>query len=218
MINESDESTGLRQQMAVWRNRFLRLLDRSPAPTAVSGPDGVLTIVNPAFAALWGMTPGQMRDRNLLDLFIPTDEKSLLKLAEGLRHGRRSRYPIRVQWNAEGSTRTGQLTVEAVSDEVISPTLLMAFLHVDPLVPGEEPIPAHTLSPQEARILASVASGATSAVIARSVGLTADGVNYHLSRLCRMLDVPNRTALVAKAYALGLLHTASWPPEPRDGR
>ncbi|WP_435220615.1 helix-turn-helix transcriptional regulator [Streptomyces sp. Tue6028] len=218
MINECDESTELRQEMAVWRNRFLRLLDRSPVPTAISRPDGLLVIANPEFAELWGSTPGRIRDSNLLDLLVSTDEDSLLKLTEGLRHGRRSRYPIHVEWNAQGSTRTGRLTVEAVSDEVISSTLLLAFLHVDSVAPGMEPIPAHTLSPLEARILTLVASGATSALIARSVGLTADGVNYHLSRLCRALKVPNRTALVAKAYVLGFLRPTSWPPAAQEVR
>ncbi|MGW2932743.1 helix-turn-helix transcriptional regulator [Streptomyces sp. NPDC001156] len=213
VINELDESTGLQQEMAVWRNRFLRLLDRTPAPTAISRPDGLLVIANPAFSALWGLTPGHIRDRNLLDLLVSMDEESLLKLTEGLRHGRRSRYPIRVEWNAQGLTRSGQLTVEAVSDEVIAPTLLIASLDADPTAHGAQPIPAQVLSALEARILALVASGATSALTARSVGLTADGVNYHLSRLCCMLKVPNRTALVAKAYVLGLLRPTSWPPD-----
>ncbi|MET8809138.1 LuxR C-terminal-related transcriptional regulator [Streptomyces sp. NPDC004546] len=218
MINEPEEWTDLRQEMAVWRNRFLRLLDRSPAPTAISQSDGLLVITNPAFSALWGLTPGHMRDLNLLDLLVSPDEESLHKLSEGLRFGRRFRYPIRVEWDAEGMTRTGQLTVEPVSDEVITPTLLMAFLHVDPMAHGAEPNLAQDLSPKETRILALVASGATSALIARSVGLTADGVNYHLSRMCRLLKVPNRTALVAKAYVLGLLNPTSWPPDSEEGQ
>jgi DNA-binding CsgD family transcriptional regulator len=48
------------------------------------------------------------------------------------------------------------------------------------------------------------ASGVTTSVVARQVGLTVDGVNYHLGRLCRRLDVPNRVALVARAYVIGL--------------
>ncbi|MFF3564885.1 LuxR C-terminal-related transcriptional regulator [Streptomyces sp. NPDC002574] len=218
MIGESRETAELRREMAAWRNRFLRLLDRSPTPTAISRTDGALMIANPAFATLWGLGPGQIRQRNLLDLLVPTDEDALLRATEGLRHGRRSRYPVHVAWDFRGTRGTGRLTVEAVGDEVVSPALLLAFLHVDPVPRGEEPMPALTPTPQEARILALVASGATSALIARSVGLTADGVNYHLTRLCRVLRVPNRTALVAKAYALGLLRPACWPPASQEGR
>ncbi|MFK4071566.1 hypothetical protein [Streptomyces sp. NPDC029674] len=48
---------------------------------------------------------------------------------------------------------------------------------------------------------------------ARAVGIGVDGVNYHLTRLCRRLRAPNRTALVARAYVLGLLDPEAWPPE-----
>jgi DNA-binding CsgD family transcriptional regulator len=37
-------------------------------------------------------------------------------------------------------------------------------------------------------------------------------VNYHLTRLSDRFGVPNRTALVARAYSLGLLDPGSWPP------
>jgi len=57
-----------------------------------------------------------------------------------------------------------------------------------------------TLEPVAARILELVASGVTTSVVARQVGLTVDGVNYHLGRLCRRLDAPNRVALVARAF------------------
>jgi DNA-binding CsgD family transcriptional regulator len=45
----------------------------------------------------------------------------------------------------------------------------------------------------------------------RNVGLTVDGVNYYLRRLSRLLDAPNRPALVARAYTLGLLSPEAWP-------
>ncbi|MEV5540004.1 LuxR C-terminal-related transcriptional regulator [Saccharopolyspora shandongensis] len=72
----------------------------------------------------------------------------------------------------------------------------------------------HLVSPVEARILALAAGGVTTAQIAKSVGLTADGVNYHLQRMSRRWRMPNRTALVARAYVLGVLKPAAWPPEP----
>jgi DNA-binding CsgD family transcriptional regulator len=73
-----------------------------------------------------------------------------------------------------------------------------------------------TLEPVAARILELVATGATTAVVARHVGLTVDGVNYHLGRLCRRLDAQNRVALVAGAYVLGLLDPSTSPPRSAD--
>ncbi|MFJ7998249.1 LuxR C-terminal-related transcriptional regulator [Streptomyces sp. NPDC096310] len=70
-----------------------------------------------------------------------------------------------------------------------------------------------------ARILALVAGGGTTAQIARTVGLTVDGVTCHLGRLSRRWGVGNRAALVAHAYVTGVLAPGVWLPAPSvDGR
>ncbi|WP_245699881.1 PAS domain-containing protein [Streptomyces roseifaciens] len=202
---------------AVWRTRFLNLLDRTPVPTAVSTADGVITGANPALAALWNLTPGRLTGRHLLDLFTPADPRRLSKFESAMRGGRRSRYPFRVCWTAAGSSYEGELTVEPVSDPAGEPPPLLAILRADdphPAVDGRErAVGPVALTALESRILALVAEGRTTAVVARTVGLSGDGVNYHLARLCRRLDASNRTALVARAYVLGLLSPAAWPPE-----
>ncbi|MGW0537160.1 PAS domain-containing protein [Streptomyces sp. NPDC003032] len=209
----------------VWRGRFLSLLDRSPAPTAISSSDGVVAVANPAFAGALGLRPGRVANRRLLDLLTPTNRKQLRKLDEAMRSGRRSRYPVEVSWTAGDTSHHGQLTVEPVTDPLEDTPPLLVTLRVAeeerarpgaattrPDDVGEES--AHpALSAQEARILRLVAGGATTAVVARAVGIGVDGVNYHLTRLCRRLRVPNRTALVARAYVLGLLDATAWPPE-----
>ncbi len=78
-----------------WRNYFLILLDRIPTPIAVCQAHGEVLIANPAMAAQWGTVPGQLRGRNLLDLFEPRAKAQLDRLTEALRLGRRSRYPRR---------------------------------------------------------------------------------------------------------------------------
>ncbi|MEU7576030.1 PAS domain-containing protein [Streptomyces sp. NPDC041068] len=214
---------------AVWRGRFLSLLDRSPVPTAVSGADGVVTVANPAFAAALGLQPGRVANRLLLELLTPTNEKQLRKLDEAMRSGRRSRYPVEVSWAVAGAARHGQVTVEPVTDPLERPllvTLRVAEEEADRTEPaglcprcaaahpddtGEE-FTHPALSAQEARVLRLVAGGDTTAVVARTIGIGVDGVNYHLTRLCRRLRAPNRTALVARAYVLGLLDPEAWPP------
>ncbi|MGW3232580.1 response regulator transcription factor [Kitasatospora sp. NPDC001095] len=78
------------------------------------------------------------------------------------------------------------------------------------------PGPKAGTSPVEARILAAAARGDTTAQIAREIGITPGGVNYHLARLSRRWRVPNRTALVARAYATGVLAPNTWPPRPAE--
>ncbi|MFF4407645.1 PAS domain-containing protein [Streptomyces sp. NPDC001262] len=204
-----------------WRNHFLALLDRLPVPIAVCRADGEITVANPAMAAEWGTAPGRLRGRSLLDLFVPQDSTQLRRLTDALRLGRRSRYAVEVCWPAgrEGVQRAGDLLVDLVGEA--SPTaypMLLAVLRVRADVPPPAPQPAVGVSGVEARILALAAGGATTAAIGKEVGLTVDGVNYHLTRLTRRWRVPNRTALVAKAYVLGVLAPDRWPPAPQAAR
>lgn len=55
--------------------------------------------------------------------------------------------------------------------------------------------------------------GATTARAVKETGLTTDGVIYHLRRLSARWGAPNRTGLVARAYALGVLTPGVWPPD-----
>ncbi|MFI9079940.1 PAS domain-containing protein [Streptomyces sioyaensis] len=197
-----------------WRNYFLILLDRIPTPIAVCKADGEVLIANPAMATEWGAAPGQLRGRNLLELFEPRATAQLDRLTEALRLGRRSRYPIEVRWSvgSEGTEREGELTIDPVGDPSVTPPALLALLRVRETAPP--PAPRGSASPVETQILALAAGGATTASIGTALGLTVDGVNYHLTRLSRRWRVQGRNALVARAYVLGVLSPHSWPPAP----
>lgn len=199
-----------------WRNYFLILLDRIPTPIAVCRADGEVLIANPAMAAQWGAAPGQLRGRNLLDVFRPRESAQLDRLAEALRLGRRSRYPVAVRWRdaSDGAEREGELTIDPVGDPSVRPPALLVVLRAPEAPPPPPPAARARTSPVEARILALAAGGATTASIGTALGLTVDGVNYHLTRLARRWRVQGRTALVARAYVLGVLAPDSWPPEP----
>lgn len=121
---------------------------------------------------------------------------------------------VSVCWLAPGGAeRFGRLTADPVSDTVEETPSLLVMLRVegerDPS-PATEPVP---VTPVEARILALLAGGATTAHAARETDLTVDGVNYHLRRLSARRGAGNRTELVARAYALGILRTGVWPHE-----
>ncbi|MEV6578636.1 PAS domain-containing protein [Streptomyces sp. NPDC051582] len=200
---------------AAWRSRFVSLFDRAPVALAISDAYGLILGANPAFASAWRLQPGKLEGRRLLDILTPTNERQLHRLDEALRSRRRSRYPVEVTWQVGGTARHGRVTVEPVSDPQDDiPRLLVSLTEESCEGPPDAPPqdPANGLSPQEARILPLVAAGAAGSAIAREVGLTVDGVNYHVTRLCRRLDVPNRPALIARAYVLGLLDPVAWPP------
>ncbi|MFI9723465.1 helix-turn-helix transcriptional regulator [Streptomyces sp. NPDC052396] len=196
-----------------WRNHFMVLLDRVPTPIAVCRQDGEITLANLAMAVEWGTVPGRLPGRRLQEFFRPRSAAQLDRLAEAVRLGRRSRYALEVRWppGPEGPQRSGEFQIDLVDGAYEPRPLLLAVLHTRRPDP---PAPAAEVSPVEEQILALVASGATTAAVGKAVGLTLDGVNYHLTRLSRRWRVPNRTALVARAYVLGVLDTNQWPPRP----
>ncbi|ANZ15008.1 DNA-binding protein with HTH domain [Streptomyces noursei ATCC 11455] len=201
-----------------YRDYFVMLLYRIPTPIAVCRADGMVLIANPAMAAQWGAVPGQLRGRNLLDRFRPRDPAQIARIMEALRLGRRSRYPVEVRWRTgpDEPERQGELTIDPVGDPSAAPPALLALLREDGGAVAAAPpaVPRAAASPVEARILALAAGGATTAAVGSALGLTVDGVNYHLTRLARRWRVQGRTALVAKAYVLGVLAPDRWPPAP----
>ncbi|MER6787661.1 PAS domain-containing protein [Streptomyces sp. NPDC000658] len=209
---------GARPGAVVWRNRALTLFDRVSVPVAVCDVYGAVLLANPAMAAECGTSPGRLRGRDVLELFRPRESVQVERIAEALRLRHRSRYQVSVRWRAPGGgERLGELTADPVSDTVEeTPALLVMLRVLDEPAPRTAVAPAR-VTPVEARILALLAGGATTARAARETGLTPDGVTYHLRRLSTRWDAANRTELVARAYALGVLAAGVWPPSPVGG-
>ncbi|MFB7934152.1 PAS domain S-box protein [Streptomyces sp. NPDC056039] len=204
-----------RHEAVTWRNRALLLFDRVAMPVAVCDVYGAVLLANPAMAAECGTTPGRLRGRDVLELFRPREATQVERIAEALRLRHRSRYQVSVHWQAPGGAeRYGELTADPVSDTVEETPALLVMLRVDGEHEAASTPPAERVTPAEARILALLAAGATTARAARETGLTTDGVTYHLRRLSSRWQAANRTELVARAYALGVLAPGVWPPEP----
>ncbi|MFF5475828.1 PAS domain-containing protein [Streptomyces sp. NPDC012935] len=190
------------------------LFDRVSVPVAVCDVYGAVQVANPAMAAECGTTPGRLRGRDVLELFRPQEATQVERIAEALRLRHRSRYQVSVRWQAPGGAqRYGELTADPVSDTVEDTPALLVMLRVlaEREAHGQRPL---RVAPIEARILALLASGTTTAQAARETDLTVDGVNYHLRRLSSRWNAANRTELVARAYALGVLAPGVWPPTP----
>ncbi|WP_408057849.1 PAS domain S-box protein [Streptomyces violaceus] len=204
----------VRQEAVIWRNRALLLFDRVAMPVAVCDVYGAVLLANPAMAAECGTTPGQLRGRDVLELFSPREATQVERIAEALRLRHRSRYQVSVRWRAPGGAeRYGELTADPVSDTVEETPALLVMLRMDGEHEARGTPPGERVTPAEARILALLAAGATTARAARETGLTTDGVTYHLRRLSSRWHAANRTELVARAYALGVLAPGVWPPE-----
>ncbi|MFI2206157.1 LuxR C-terminal-related transcriptional regulator [Streptomyces sp. NPDC020192] len=203
-----------RADAVVWRNRALMVFDRVSVPVAVCDVYGLVVLANPAMAAECGTTPGRLRGRDVLGLFRPQEAGQVERIAEALRLRHRSRYQVSVRWRAPGGAeRFGELTADPVSDTVDETPALLVMLRVRGECAPPAPEPAARVTPVEGRVLALLAGGASTATAARELGLSRDGVTYHLRRLSARWNAANRTELVARAYALGVLAPGVWPPE-----
>ncbi|MGD6749358.1 PAS domain-containing protein [Streptomyces sp. BH105] len=199
----------------LWRNRAMVLFDRIPMPVAVCDPYGDVRLVNAAFALEWGTTAGRLKGRAILDLFVPVDAAQVDRIAQALKARRRSRYTVAVAWRGgDGTRRRGELIVDTVSESAhrVPDLLVTVRVYDTAAAPERTPTASPPPHPQEARILALLAAGATTARAARETGLTTDGVTYHLRQLSRRWGASNRTELVARAYAEGVLVAGEWPP------
>ncbi|MBP2478829.1 PAS domain S-box-containing protein [Crossiella equi] len=208
------EFRAARREATLWRNRFTALLDRVPVPAAISRTDGTLDLVNPEFAALLGTSPARLHGTVLTTLMAARQQDAHDRLMRELGSGARGRRTLAVRWapRRTGRTRTGTLTLQVVKDVEAS---LLLTLAADPETPGTADTPPE-LSTRETEILTRVAAGDTTSAIASAVGLTPDGVTYHVTQLCRRFQAANRTALVARAYTTGVLDAAVWPPASRE--
>ena len=70
------------------------------------------------------------------------------------------------------------------------------------------------VTPTQLRVLTLLAGGASNKDVATTLGLSRQALDYHLRRLGSVLEVATRPAMVARAYATGLLDVRSWPPRP----
>ncbi|MGW2209784.1 PAS domain S-box protein [Streptomyces sp. NPDC001781] len=195
------------------------LFDRVAVPVAVCDVYGRVLMANPAMAAECGTSPGQLSGRDVLELFRPEEAGQVERIAEALRLRHRSRYQVSVRWNAPGGTeRYGELTADPVSDSTDETPALLVMLRVlgeSEEEPSGGPAP---VTPVEGAVLALLARGATTGRAARELGLSRDGVAYHLRRLSARWHAANRTELVARAYAQGVLSPGVWPPRLRGAQ
>jgi PAS domain S-box-containing protein len=71
---------------------------------------------------------------------------------------------------------------------------------------------ARLLTALDARILEGIASGVSTIELASTCYLSRQGIEYRVGMMLRRMRVPNRVALVSKAYSLGVLSVGVWPP------
>jgi PAS domain S-box-containing protein len=210
-----------RRELADSEQRFRALFNAAEIGVLLLAPDARVLDANPAALRLTARTPQQVRGQPLGIALTAADVERHVPLWAELLAGRRNRYDLTVTVrSAGGRQRAARLTVTLVRAR--EGTAAVGLGLVVPLTPETETVtvPARCMpSAGEAAVLERLAAGASLQQIASDLGMSRRGVDYRITRLRHKLraDGPggaptNSAALIARAYALGILHPAVWPP------
>lgn len=182
---------------------------RPLAGMAVLDQDLVVTRSNSAFAALFGTA---VTGTAVPELFLEAVRDPLRRGLVSLLHRQKAGFTDRlVGLGPGGRIFLADLTGRLLAEPAEMPCLVLFAAPVR--APGEgSDGPAVALGELDARILAGLAAGESTVRIALRLYLSRQAVDYRIGVMLRKLDVPSREVLVVKAYALGLLNPASWPP------
>ncbi|QNP76213.1 hypothetical protein IAG44_42570 [Streptomyces roseirectus] len=123
--------------------------------------------------------------------------------------------------DADGEVVDCLVTCVRLSEGVrLSGAECVAVATVRPDTPYGVPVPLLPAPPAltgvPSHVLEGLAAGLSTQQLASRLGLSSHGIEYHVGSMLRKLNAPNRPALVARAYALGILVPGCWPPQVRS--
>ncbi|MER7674686.1 LuxR C-terminal-related transcriptional regulator [Kitasatospora sp. NPDC096128] len=181
--------------------------------------DRALTIrqANEAFFWQFGRSSVDLCGRTFSDLVHPSVQQPLLRQFSGLIEGRRDRFATDViAVGADDETFTVPLTAVMVRGGLPDESSILVMMPDGrPEAGGSEVVVGQKklLSEIDAKILEGIAAGVSTVPLAARLYLSRQGVEYHVTCLLRKLRVPNRAALVSRAYSMGALKVGVWPPK-----
>ncbi|MFJ2805906.1 LuxR C-terminal-related transcriptional regulator [Kitasatospora sp. NPDC087271] len=212
-----------------------RTVEPDPVPASGAGPqhqplagqtgltmaqlDRALTIrqANEAFFWQFGRSSADLCGRTFSDLVHPSVQQPLLRQFSGLIEGRRDRFATDViAVGPHDETFTVPLTAVMVHGGLPDESSILVMMPDGrPDSGGSEVVAGRKklLSEIDAKILEGIAAGVSTVPLAARLYLSRQGVEYHVTCLLRKLRVPNRAALVSRAYSMGALKVGVWPPK-----
>ncbi|MFJ4923931.1 LuxR C-terminal-related transcriptional regulator [Streptomyces sp. NPDC088725] len=181
--------------------------------------DPTLTIqqANQEFFRQFGDSLADVCGRSFRDLVHPSVQQPLMRQFSRLVEGKRQRFASHVvAVGPQDSAFAGTLTASAVSGENRDVAAILVLMR--PADGSAEDAGVLTkqkkiLTEIDARILEGIAAGLSTIPLASRLYLSRQGVEYHVTGLLRKLRVPNRAALVSRAYSMGVLNVGTWPPK-----
>ncbi|MET7550944.1 PAS domain-containing protein [Streptomyces sp. NPDC005500] len=204
-VSELEET---RQKWASADVCFRAVFDHATYPMAILDTDGRIIDSNPALCSLFGAPHSALIGLSPQDLVDFGTHARGNDLWRRLSNGRRSRVQLAVTGRrGNGSRFRARMTATVVRRPDGSPSLTACTF--DAIV---SPPDAAELSHTEVELLLALASGASNAELQSRTMLARQTVDYHLANLRAKLGADSRAAIVARAYAIGVLEPGCWPP------
>ncbi|MFD4322398.1 LuxR C-terminal-related transcriptional regulator [Streptomyces sp. NPDC058548] len=191
------------------------LLGRPGVTTACLDRNLALQQADEQFFSHFGGPAPRLVGSSFVELVHPSVREPLLRQFAGLAEGRRDRFTTDViAVGPDGEPFRLGLSARAVRG--VTPEISAIWLMMAVSDDAAEPVIAtprkKILSEVDARILEGIAAGVSTVPLAARLFLSRQGVEYHVTCLFRKLRVPNRAALVSRAYSMGVLKVGTWPP------
>ncbi|WP_435250703.1 LuxR C-terminal-related transcriptional regulator [Streptomyces cucumeris] len=195
----------------------LRAMPRHATGMATLAPGLQVLAGDHDFFRHFGGSSADLCGRHLFELLHPSAPAVLREHFSRLHDGRRTRFTERVVgYRSPDHVFSGELTGTAIQGRSHRLSAIVVLIKPDDTrFQGAQPAQRTLLSPLEARILEGVATGASTQELAGKLYLSRQGVEYHVGSMLRKLKAPNRAALVARAYAAGMLTVGTWPAAVR---
>ncbi|TQE22735.1 LuxR family transcriptional regulator [Streptomyces ipomoeae] len=163
----------------------------------------------------FGRGAGELHGSRFVELVHPGMGKTVREQLNRLIDGRKNRFdaPV-VAARPDGSLFRGLLTGVVRNGAHDSTEAVVVLVKPEGTDFEGRPVANRrkAISEIDARILEGVAAGVPSTQLASRLYLSKQGVEYHISGMLRKFQAPNRSALVSRAYASGILCIGSWPP------
>ncbi|WP_443058054.1 PAS domain-containing protein [Streptomyces sp. KLMMK] len=181
--------------------------------------DRALTIqqANQEFFRQFNGSSEEICGRSFRDVVHPSVRQPLMRQFSHLLEGKHQRFvtPVIAVGPGEEQPFTVPLTAVAVRGGLPGTTAILVMMPTARDTEGTRVVTNRKkiLSEMDARILEGIAAGVSTVPLASRLYLSRQGVEYHVTCLLRKLKVPNRAALVSRAYSMGVLKVGTWPPE-----
>ncbi|MFD0023039.1 LuxR C-terminal-related transcriptional regulator [Streptomyces sp. NPDC058427] len=185
----------------------------------VASLDPGLTVrqANEEFFRRFGDASTGLYGRSFRELVHPSVQQPLMRQFSRLVEGKRQRFASHVvAVGPEDEAFAGTLTAAAVSGGTSDLAAILVLMRSSDDSEEDAGVLTHQkkiLTEIDARILEGIAAGMSTIPLASRLHLSRQGVEYHVTGLLRKLRVPNRAALVSRAYSMGVLNVGTWPPK-----